>query len=602
MRRTMLLATLVVPFVVLVAACQSATPPPPAATPVPEEASPEPAEAMLGGTAWVMTALNGAPPAAGTTVTLQFGTDGSVSGSDGCNRYMTTYQEDGQNLTFDQMAGTLMACEEPAMTQATEYREALSGVTSFNMSEGQLELLAGSDVVLTYDADVQTLADTAWLVTAYNNGREAVVGLLEGTEITLSFEATELNGNAGCNSYFAGYTAADGSMTVEPPGSTFMFCEEPEGLMEQEAAYLVALQSATTFRIEGDQLWLRNGADAIAVIAMKETIVDLPEPAPQTPTGTVTGTGVLNIRSGPGTNFPVIGAARLGDSGTIVGKSEDGRWWVVEAPTLPGGVGWVSANFVTATNADEVPVVPAPPPPAPAPTATPLPTLIPSTATPVQPTPQAQIDFSADRTQINRGECATLRWDVSNIQAIWVYPLGANHTAYPRAGQGTWRVCPTVTTTYEMRVQLTDGSTQFRQLTINVTQPAATPQPPVEPPGANPLAGTRWSVMNVNNGLGAVSALVPDTAITMEFDEAGRILGTAGCNTYSAYYQASGTTLTVNLPSSTNMYCAAPDGVMQQEQQFLTALQSAASFQITGDQLQIRSAADELAIAATQAP
>ncbi len=77
----MLLATLVVPFVVLVAACQSATPPPPAATPVPEEASPEPAEAMLGGTAWVMTALNGAPPAAGTTVTLQFGTDGSVSGS-----------------------------------------------------------------------------------------------------------------------------------------------------------------------------------------------------------------------------------------------------------------------------------------------------------------------------------------------------------------------------------------------------------------------------------------------------------------------------------------------------------------------------------------
>ena len=46
-----------------------------------------------------------------------------------------------------------------------------------------------------------------------------------------------------------------------------MFCEEPEGVMEQEAAYLAALQSAATFSIEGDQLWLRTAEDAIAVIA-----------------------------------------------------------------------------------------------------------------------------------------------------------------------------------------------------------------------------------------------------------------------------------------------------------------------------------------------
>ena len=93
--------------------------------------TPEPAGSTLAGTAWVMASLNGAPPAAETTVTLQFGTDGSASGSDGCNRYMTTYQEDGQNLTFGQMAGTLMACDEPVMTQATQYREALAKVTTF---------------------------------------------------------------------------------------------------------------------------------------------------------------------------------------------------------------------------------------------------------------------------------------------------------------------------------------------------------------------------------------------------------------------------------------------------------------------------------------
>ena len=47
------------------------------------------------------------------------------------------------------------------------------------------------------------------------------------------------------------------------------------------------------------------------------------------------------------------------------------------------------------------------------------------------------------------------------------------------------------------------------------------------------------------------------------------------------------------------MLCETPAGVMQQEQQFLAALQSAATFQITGNQLQIRSGADALAVVAT---
>ena len=228
---------------------------------------------------------------------------------------------------------------------------------------------------------------------------------------------------------------------------------------------------------------------------------------------------------------------------------------------------------------------------------------MPPTATPIQPPPQAQINFWADRTQINQSECAMLNWDVRNVQGVWVYPQGANFNAYPRTGQGNERVCPNVTTTYEMRVQLNDGSTQFRQVTINVIQPIAPPQPPsAEQPGADALAGTRWSVVNVNNGMGAVTGLIPGTAVTMDFDASGRVQGKAGCNTYFARYQAGGNTLSVDLPGTTNLLCESPEGVMQQEQQFLAALQSAATFQITGDQLQIRSAADALAVVAARAP
>lgn len=578
-----------------------------------------PAAPDLAGTAWIMSSMNGALPLDETTVTLQFGMDGSASGSDGCNRYTTMYNQLGPDLTFMQpMAGTMMACPEPVMAQAAEYQKAMASVTRFAMSPRQLVLFAGDEIVLTFIADVQALEGTAWSVVNFNNGREAVVGLLEGTEITLSFDETELNGGAGCNSYFGDFEVDDDKITVGQLGSTMRFCETPEGVMEQEQQYLAALQSAATFSIEGGELWLRTAEDAIAVIAVKEQIVDLPEPQPQTPTGTVTGASVLNIRSGPGTNFPVVGAARSGDTGTIVGRSQDGRWWVVDAPSLPGGVGWVSADFVTVTNAENVPVVQSPPTPVPPPTRvppTPAPTRVPATATPIVATaipPQAQINFWADRTQINAGECTTLRWSVSNVQAVWVYPQGSNFQAFPRAGEGSEQVCPNVTTTYEMRVQLRDGSTQLRQVTINVAQPIAPPQPPpvatqpIAPPQPptieNPLAGTRWAVTNFNNGAGAVVGLVDDTAITMDFDAAGRVQGNAGCNTYSAGYRAGGSVLSVDAPVVTKLYCEWPSGAMQQEQQFLAALRSAATFQITGNQLQIRSAADALAVSANRAP
>lgn len=43
--------------------------------------------------------------------------------------------------------------------------------------------------------------------------------------------------------------------------------------------------------------------------------------------------------------LPVIGVAHEGDTGEIVGRSADSRWWVVSVPSAPGGMGWVSAEL-----------------------------------------------------------------------------------------------------------------------------------------------------------------------------------------------------------------------------------------------------------------
>lgn len=612
-------------LVLLLAACAPAVAPteaPPAEPVAPTEAAaaegttvapPSPATVQepavaassdLAGTNWILTSLNGGPALADTTVTLQFGADGTLSGADGCNRYSTSYTQEGTNLTIAQpAASTMMMCPEPegVMEQAGNYMLALAAVTNFSANQNQLALMAGNQIVATFKADAQDLAGSDWSVTMFNNGREAVVSLIEGSEVTAFFgDNGELSGSAGCNQYISSYTLSGNTIQIGQIGSTMRLCPEPEGIMEQEQAFLAALQSAATFRIEGDQLTLRTAADAIAVMMTRRVEIDLPEPAPEPsiPTGRVVGTQGLNVRTGPGTVFPVIGVARLGDEGEIIGRSADSRWWVVAVPSAPGGMGWVSADFVLATNAENVPVIASPSPPPPTPTPVPpRPTATPVPPPPAQatPTPSAELNFGADRTTINQGECATLNWSVQNVQAVWVYPMGAHYNAFPRAGQGSEVVCPPTTTTYEMRVRLRDGSTQFRQVTITVNQPA----PP--PPAPNPLSGTRWNVVNYNNGTGIVT-LLAGTAINMEFGANGQVTGSSGCNNFNAGYSVNGSALSIGAPGGTQRVCPEPQGVMDQEARFLAALRSAASFRIVGNQLEISNGGGQIAIVASQAP
>ena len=92
--------------------------------------------------------------------------------------------------------------------------------------------------------------------------------------------------------------------------------------------------------------------------------VELPAAEADEPTGVVTAEDGVNVRTGPGTEYPIVGVAPQGTEGQIVGVSEDGQWWVAAAPSAPNEHAWVAAAYVEATNADDVPVIPAPPSPA----------------------------------------------------------------------------------------------------------------------------------------------------------------------------------------------------------------------------------------------
>ncbi len=68
--------------------------------------------------------------------------------------------------------------------------------------------------------------------------------------------------------------------------------------------------------------------------------------------------GTVNIRSGPGTNYPVVGSLNGNTPVNIVGRNPNTSWWQIEI--TPGSIGWVASSVVSASNAEGVPVTAAP--------------------------------------------------------------------------------------------------------------------------------------------------------------------------------------------------------------------------------------------------
>ncbi len=569
----------------------------------------------LAGSSWVLAGLDGSLTLPGVRVSLAFGEDGTVSGTDGCNQFSGSYIQEGDSLTFAlPMASTMMACEEAVMNQAATYMDTLATTTNFSASSAQLVLRAGDEIVATFLPESQGLAGSNWLVVAYNNGREAVVGLIDGTEITAGFGLDgQVSGSAGCNNYFADFTEDGDNLTIGPVATTFRFCETPPGVMEQESEFLTALSTVATFGMEGNLMVLRTADGAAAVHMTRQVLIDLPEPETTLPWGRVTAPNGINVRSGPGTHYPIIGFALFGDEGEIVGRSADNRWWAASVPSAPNGIGWVSADFVAVRNVEDVPII-APAPPVIVPPVFPTAVATPTPVPPATPTPAAELSLTADSTSINQGQCTRINWSVQNVQAVWVYERGQPFDRYPRAGQGSMEVCPTVTTTYEMRVQLRDGSIVFREVTVNVSgptptptaPPTATPVPPATPePTAtsivDPLVNTRWEVTQFNDGNG-ITTLLPDTRATIEFAPDGQVSGNGGCNTYFGAYQVSGSDISISGLAATSQLCTEPEGIMEQEAALLDALQSSFAYRIDGSTLELRNGAGQIAVIATAMP
>lgn len=85
-----------------------------------------------------------------------------------------------------------------------------------------------------------------------------------------------------------------------------------------------------------------------------------------------------------------------------------------------------------------------------------------------------------------------------------------------------------------------------------------------------------------------LSVTLTGTEVTLTFDNSrDEARGSAGCNSYFGQYKIGGGELSIGQLVQTEMYCMDPQGVMEQEQEYLSTLQTAEGFQIIERKLQI---------------
>jgi heat shock protein HslJ len=226
---------------------------------------------QIEGISWVLVSYRGSngdstQGPGDVEVTARF-ESGTVAGNGGCNAYTGPYTISGSDLSVGPLASTRMACPPPLDGVEDVYLANLEAAATYSADQSTLTIRnSDGDDVLTYQEQQDLpLTGTLWTMISYNNGQQAVVSAVAGTDVTLTLaDDGTASGSAGCNQYSGSYTTDGDEISFGSLASTQMACADAD-LNAQEAAYLAALGTVAGYRLEGTRLDLLASDGSLAV-------------------------------------------------------------------------------------------------------------------------------------------------------------------------------------------------------------------------------------------------------------------------------------------------------------------------------------------------
>jgi len=202
---------------------------------------------------------------AGVTVTAVFAA-GRVNGTSGCNQYFGSYTTDGSKIAISDTAGTMMACQDPAMSVEQAYLADLAKAATFTATSTDLTMYAsdGTTILKYASTPVVPITTGTFHVTALNNGSGGVQSAPQGVDLTATFGTDgTVSGFSGCNTFNGPYTLSGDAIKIGPLATTRKACAADA--MTIESQYLAALASSTTAELAPTTLGLRDASGATQV-------------------------------------------------------------------------------------------------------------------------------------------------------------------------------------------------------------------------------------------------------------------------------------------------------------------------------------------------
>lgn len=97
---------------------------------------------------------------------------------------------------------------------------------------------------------------------------------------------------------------------------------------------------------------------------------------------------------------------------------------------------------------------------------------------------------------------------------------------------------------------------------------------------------SKWELVSFGPE-GETEPVLPETNITLKFEENNEFRGSAGCNQYFGSYQVEeDNSISMGTIISTEMWCQG-EGIMEQEGRYLSSLRNVTSFEIEDDNLKL---------------
>ncbi len=152
--------------------------------------------------------------------------------------------------------------------------------------------------------------------------------------------------------------AVNGSVIGTVSGSGGLFTAHQAWVPNAPGEYLIRVRGMNSGGVWSEPAEVRVfvlGADATATLEPTPAVTATPTITATPSTPTLVLIQNANCRIGPGQLYQVLTSVLEGDSLPILGRNEDGTWWLVQLPS--GERCWISA--VTGVTLGDIPSVPA---------------------------------------------------------------------------------------------------------------------------------------------------------------------------------------------------------------------------------------------------